>query len=500
MNRREFLQGSGWMLGVAAAGCAGSDAIKLSKGGTMCGFRAKPLSRVRVGFAGVGGRGTAALCRVAQIPGCEVVAVCDLRQERLDACNKWLKDNGFAKAREHCGPEAYKAMCDSDDVDVVYVAGSWQMHGPVGIYAANAGKHTFVEVSSALTVDDCWAFVEASERNRVHVMQLENVCYGEAEMLALNLTRLGILGEIIHADGAYIHDLRNMNYGDDPSVSDTNPNRGYYDFWRLRYNCVHKGNQYPTHGLGCACQCMNINRGDRFDFLVSVETGQYNFERYAKRMFPAGDWRAKARVAMGDMNTTVIRTVNDKTIMLQHDVSSPRPYSRINRLSGLRGIFEGCYLPTADSVEAPTSAQGGGCPCRFAWAEKEGGRIPFFYSKRRTVAMAEKYRHPLWKSFGEISKKIGGHGGKDFLMDLRWAYCLQNGLPLDMDVYDLAAWSSVCELSERSVRGGSVPVKVPDFTRGAWKTAAPLGIVDIDPAKLRIEENRLNTHTMQLKV
>ena len=236
-NRREFLKGTAWM-GAAAimAGCD-SKAMKLSVGGSMQGYAAPALKKVRVGFVGLGMRGPGAVHRIAAIPGAEVAALCDICPERVAAQQQWLEANGKPKALEFTGPEGYKAMCESDAIDVVYNATSWNMHVPIALYAMEHGKHAMVEVPSAFTVEDCWALVETSERTKMHCMQLENCCYGEAEMLALNLVRSGMLGEVVHGEGTYIHDLRDLCYADwAPDFS----KYGYYDYWRLRWNVEHK--------------------------------------------------------------------------------------------------------------------------------------------------------------------------------------------------------------------------------------------------------------------
>ena len=482
IDRREFLWGAAWSGAAAlAAGCRGM--ADMRPGGSMAGFRCAPMKTIRIGFAGLGGRGTSALKRISQIPGCVVTGICDLRQERLDACSAHLKAEGCAKAKEYLGSEAYKAMCAADDVDVVYVATGWQMHAPIGCRALENGKHAFVEVPAAMTLDECWEFVELAERNKVHCMQLENCCYGEAELLCLNLCRKGLLGELVHGEAAYIHDLRNMNYADDPTIG--KPNRGYYGHWRLKWNVKHMGNQYPTHGLGPVCQYMNVNRGDRLDCLCTMDSRQANFEAWGRSRWPKGDWHHEQKVDMGDMSTTLVRTELGRTIMIQHDVSSPRPYTRLNLVSGTRGIFRGCYFPEdrGNGLLEPAFTQG--CGCRFGWTTSEGGPVHSFFDSRKTEEMRKKYMHPYWHAAGEIGKKIGGHGGMDFLMDLRWVYCLQNGLPMDMDVYDLATWCSICELSETSFRKRRF-MDVPDFTRGGWRTAEPLGIVTLDPAKMNL--------------
>jgi hypothetical protein len=503
-NRREFLKGTAWMGAAAvAAGCVAED-MKIASGGAMQGYAAPALKKVRVGVAGLGMRGPGAVHRLSSIPGVEVAALCDIHRERVDAQQTWLEKNGKPKALEFVGAEAYKAMCDSSAVDVIYNATSWDMHVPIALYAMRAGKHAMVEVPSAFTVDECWELVKTSEETRMHCMQLENCCYGEAEMLALNLVRQGLLGETVHGEGAYIHDLRDLCYRD-WAPAPTDEKYGYENFWRLRHNAKHKGNQYDTHGLGPVCQYMNINRGDRFDYLVSLESNQFNYEFYAKENFTGHPWKPGLKIAMGDMNTTLVKTVNGKSIAIQHDVSSPRPYSRINRITGTRGALEGITFldDYGTGKNAPDPADvlySSGCFCRFGWEDRNGAGVHRYFGAKKAEEMRAKYRHPLWKRAGEFAKLVGGHGGMDFLMDLRWCYCLQNGLPLDTDVYDLASWCCLAELSEKSVKNRSRSMDVPDFTSGGWKTAEPLGIVDVDLVKMGFEPEAVKTDNSQLNV
>ena len=494
-NRREFLKGTAWMGAAAvAAGCMSAGAKFCAPGGAMQGYAAPALKKVRVGVVGLGMRGPGAVHRLAAIPGVEVAALCDIIPERVKLQQEWLKKHGKPPAREYVGPEGYKALCESE-LDAVYNTTSWDMHVPIALYAMRHGKHAFVEVPSAFTVDECWELVKTSEETKMHCMQLENCCYGEAEMLALNLVRQGLLGETVHGEGAYIHDLRSLCYEDWGKVWDPSKKKGgYAEFWRLKHNVAHKGNHYDTHGLGPVCEYMNINRGDRFDYLVSLESNQFNFELYGRTNFPNHAWKEKLKVEMGDMNTMLIKTALGKSIMVQHDVSSPRPYSRINRITGTRGSFEGILFMKA--AEHMTT----GCPCRFGWEEKNGVGVHHYFDEKKIEAIREQYKHPLWKKAGEFAKAIGGHGGMDFLMDLRWCYCLQNGLPLDTDVYDLASWCCLAELSEKSVRNRSASVDVPDFTDGGWKTAKPLGIVDIDLAKMGIDPAALKADKSALNV
>ena len=487
-NRREFLKGMAWMGAAAmAAGCA-SGKMRLGSGGTMQGFAAPPLRKVRVGVVGLGMRGRGAVHRLANIPGVQVCALCDIYEDRVAAQRKWLKDNGKPSTKEFYGSqEEWRKMVAWDGIDVVYNATCWDMHVPIALQAMKEGKHVFIEVPAAMTLDDCWALVETSEATKKHCMQLENCCYGEAEMFALNLCRQGILGELVHGEGAYIHDLRTLCY-------QTQAEGSYYNSWRLKWNVAHKGNQYPTHGLGPVCQYMNINRGDRFEYLVSLESAQANCEAFGQAFYKEGDWRKSQKVAMGDMNTTLVRTALGRSIMIQHDVSSPRPYSRINKITGTKGTFTGgAFLKPEDMARSEW-------PARMGWEDKPGAGVHQYFDPKKSAEMRAKYAHPLWAAAGEIAKKVGGHGGMDFLMDLRWAFCLQNGLPLDMDVYDLAAWCSICELSERSVRSRSNSVDVPDFTREGWRTAKPLGIVTVDLAKMGLDAGAVKKDKAALNV
>ena len=481
MNRREFLKGTAWMGAAAfAAGCH-MNRLGFGEGGQMQNyvFRALKGKRIRVGFIGIGARGTGAVHRVSMIPGIDIVALCDRNPDRVAENLKWLADNKYPIVpRTYVGDEAYKDLCDFGDCDVVYCATPWALHQPVAIRALNGGKMPLVEVTGALTVDECWELVEASEKRRIPCMQLENCVYGEIELLELHLARLGMFGEINHAEGAYIHDLREMI----PSVNNS-MNREHE--WRYAENMVHKGNRYPTHGLVPLCQTMGINRGDRFDYLVSLENGPHNvnFEVFKREARGDDDPRKKdPPAAMGDMNTTLIKTVNGKSIMVQHDVSSPRPYSRINLISGTKGIVRDY-------------------PFQCAFEEKCFDRKAHsWFDAKAANEIREKYMHPLWRNVSEMAKAVGGHGGMDFIMDLRWAWCLQNGEPLDMDVYDFAATSCLCELTETSVRNGSKPVSIPDFTRGNWRNVKPWGVVNVDLGKMGLDKGAVKKDAAALNV
>ena len=339
------------------------------------------------------------------------------------------------------------------------------------------GKVALIEVTSALTVDQCWELVEASEKYKVPCMQLENCVYGEIELLELNLARMGMFGEITHVEGAYIHDLRGV-------IPQSGPNNGE---WRWRYgeNMAHRGDRYPTHGLVPLAQTLGINRGDRFDYLVALGNGPHNrnYERVRREYLPDTDSRKfDPPAAMADMNTTLLKTVNGVSVLVQHDVSSPRPYNRKAFISGTKGAM-------------------GDYPFRCTFEEKcMDGRTHQWFDAKQTEEIRTKYAHPLWRDVSAMAKKVGGHGGMDFIMDLRWAYCLQNGLPLDMDVYDLAATSCLCELTETSDRNGSKPMPVPDFTRGNWRNVAPWGVVTVDLKKMGLDGSAVKQDDAALSV
>ncbi len=479
-SRREFLKGTAWMGAAAlAAGCR-LNRLGFGEGGKMQNYALSPFKRVRVGFIGIGGRGTGAVHRVSMIPGVDIVALCDKEPDRVEANLKWLREKkypGVDKIRKYVGPEAYKDLCDFGDCDVVYCATPWALHQPVALRGLLGGKIALVEVTAALTTEECWELVEASEKNRIPCMQLENCVYGEIELLELNLARLGMFGEITHVEGAYIHDLRAI-------IPQTGPNNNE---WRWRYgeNMAHRGDRYPTHGLVPLCQTLGINRGDRLDYLVALGNGPHNknYERVRKEYLPDSDSRKfDPPAAMADMNTTLIKTVNGVSIMVQHDVSSPRPYNRKAFISGTKGAM-------------------GDYPFRCTFETKcMDGLTHKWFDEKKAADVRRKYMHPLWRDVSEMAQKVGGHGGMDFIMDLRWAWCLQNGLPLDMDVYDLAATSCLCELTETSDRSGSKPVSIPDFTRGNWRNVEPWGIVNVDLKKMGLDKGAVSKDKAALNV
>ncbi|MFN8289824.1 MAG: Gfo/Idh/MocA family oxidoreductase [Chitinophagaceae bacterium] len=411
----------------------------------MCGYAAPKLETVRVGIVGLGMRGSDAVERLSYIDGLEITAICDKYPDRVGAAQKTLGKMGRPKAKEYSGEEGWKALCESNEVDLVYTPSPWHLHTPVALYAMRNGKHAATEVPAGKTMDELWELVETSEKTKKHCMMLENCCYDFFELLTLNMVRQGLLGEIVHAEGAYIHDL----------TKDYLFNKnGYADMWRLKENIGTGGNRYPTHGLGPVAQCMNINRGDKFDHLVSMSSNDFTLAPMAKQLAATDDFFKEYadKTYRGNMNTTLIRTNKGRTIMVQHDVSTMRPYSRIHLVSGTKGVVQ--KWPSPERVAFGHS-----------WIKEE-----------ELKKLYDQYSPPIVKHIGSIAKEVGGHGGMDFIMDWRLIDCLRNGLPLDQNVYDAAAWSCLYPLTQRSVAKKSRTVDIPDFTRGAWQTNTPVDI------------------------
>jgi len=415
----------------------------------MSGYAAPATDVIRIGIIGIGNRGLAAVDRLKWIEGAEIAALCDKHTDRVELGQKNLLASGLPAARSYGGSEEiWKELVHDRDLDLVYICTPWALHASMGIAAMNSGKHAAIEVPAVVTLEEAWQLVETSERTRRHCMMLENCCYDFFELLTLNLVRQGIFGDLVHAEAGYIHDLLELNF-------DKNRTR---DMWRLKECQRRNGNLYPTHGLGPVCQAMDINRGDKLDFMTSISSGDFQMGEKAAELAQNDSFFSafNTNSYCGNMNTSVIRTGKNKTILLQYDITSPRPYTRIHMISGTKGF-------AVKYPEPPRIALGD------AWVDDV-----------KMKAIWTEFTPEIVKRVGEIAKKIGGHGGMDFLMDWRLIDCLRNGLPLDQDVYDAALWSSMAPLSEWSVANGSSPVSVPDFTCGSYKTNIP---VDIDLKK-----------------
>lgn len=460
-NRRDFLKltslsGMGLVGAQFITGCANSEAqstesedsvVKLAQkkynqSFNMCGYGAPAIPTVRIGFVGLGSRGPGAVKRMSYLEGVEIKALCDVRPEQAQAAKDLLKGTNHDPELYTDGEDAWKMMCQREDLDLIYIATPWSLHTPMAVYAMEQGKHAATEVPAATTLEECWQLVETSERTKKHCCILENCCYDFFELLTLNMARQGYFGEIFHGEGAYIHD-----------ILDAFGSRKRFNSWRLRQNMDRRGNLYPTHGLGPICQIMNVNRGDKMDYLTSTSTNDFMMAAKVKELAAEDESFAEfdGKEFRGNMNTSVVKTHQGKTIMIQHDVSSPRPYSRIHLISGTKGAARKWPLPGKIALG------------------HEG-----WHSEEEMKKIEEQYTPEMVKLLGDMARKAGGHGGMDFLMDWRLIDCLRHGLPLDHDVYDAASWSAIFPLSEWSVNNRSAPIDFPDFTGGAWENNAPV--------------------------
>ncbi|MDD4055627.1 MAG: Gfo/Idh/MocA family oxidoreductase [Bacteroides sp.] len=410
----------------------------------VVGLITEKLSTVRVGFIGLGMRGPGAVSRFTHIPGTEIVALCDLSEEQVEKSQKMLEEAGLPRATGYYGDtDAWKELCDRDDLDLVYIATDWKNHAKMGVYAMEKGKHVAIEVPAAMTLEEIWSLINTSEKTRKHCMQLENCVYDFFELTTLNMAQQGLFGELLHVEGAYIHNLEDFW-------------SAYWNNWRLDYNKNHRGDVYPTHGMGPACQLLDIHRGDKMNYLVSMDTESINGKKNAKVMYG----KEVDEFKNGDHTLTLIKTEKGKTIHIQHNVMTPRPYSRMYQLTGTTG-FANKYPVEGYVIES-------GSVNKDIIPDHENLNSHGFVSEEMKKILMQEYKHPIHRELEEKAKEVGGHGGMDFIMDYRMIYCLQNGLPLDMDVYDLAEWCCLAPLTAISLENNSAPVEIPDFTRGGW--------------------------------
>lgn len=462
-NRRDFLKTTG-LAGITLAGTSMIPGCSTTNTGdeksnldyirvqakqnqtqrfNMNDYAAPKIDTVRIGIIGLGARGADTVALLPLIDGIDIKVVCDLVPEKAEAAKKKLEQSGFHPDTYSGQEDSWKQLCDRNDIDLVYIITPWAWHVPMAVYAMEHGKHVAVEVPAAETIEGCWQLVTTSERTRKHCMMLENDCYDFFGLMTLNMARQGFFGEIIHGEGAYIHDRMKRFFDKEQTT------------WRLQENINRNGNLYPTHGLGPICQIMNINRGDKMDYLVSTSSNDFMMGNMADKLAETDDyWKPFAHTKYrGNMNVSIIRTKGGRTIMMQHDVSSPRVYSNILLFSGTKASAQKYPLPPRISV-----ATG------HEWISDAEYKI-----------LEEKYSPEIVKKLGEEAKMLGaaGHDGIDLLLNWRLIDCLRNGLSLDMDVYDAALWSSIIPLSQWSVANRSNSIDIPDFTCGAWKKNQP---------------------------
>jgi hypothetical protein len=466
-NRRDFLKhatvaGAGAFTGGLLSGCSpkqpesnlaailGSVKKPHVQKFNMSGYAAPALPIVRIGIIGLGDRGSDAVTRLSKIEGVEIKALCDKREVAVKESQKYLQRIGRTAAQEFFGDEnVWKKLVELPDLDLIYTCTPWILHTAISVYAMENKKHIACEVPIARTIDEAWQLVETSEKTKKHCMMLENCCYDFFELLTLNMARQGMFGDIVHGEGAYIHNLMGLNFK--KPQDDRQADGAYTDMWRLKENASRNGNLYPTHGLGPVCQIMNINRGDKMEYLTSMSSIDFTMGKHANALAAGDPFFAPYanKNYRGNMNTSLVRTNLGRTIMIQHDVSSVNIYSRLHVIHGTSG----------SAMKYPE-------PERIALGES-------WLNDEELKAVTEKFTPEIVKRVGEMAKKVGGHGGMDFIMDWRLIDCLRNGLPLDQNVYDGALWSSIAPLSEWSVANRSQSIDVPDFTGGSWKTNTP---------------------------
>ena len=392
--------------------------------GCVLDLRCAPIECVRIGFVGLGVRAKRAIHRMMHIEGCKIVALCDLVEENIIEAKEIIAQYSTEEPTVFNGNNGWKALCEAQDIDLVYICTDLVSHADIAVYAMQCGKHVATEVPAATTVADCWRLVDTAEATQRHCIMLENCCYDEFELCAINMVQQGVFGDIIHAEGSYLHDLRER-------IATNDNGERKWSNWQIEFMNGHNGNPYPTHGLGPIALAMNIHRGDRMKSIVSVSS---------KRV---GDKDGLS----GTMNSSLITTEKGNTILVQHCISLPRPYSRSFLLSGTEGFAQ--KYPVPMFAFAPDSEN--------AMTGEECNNI------------IERYKHPFVAEYKERGTELCGRRWIDYAMDCRLIHCLRNGLPLDMNVYDAALWSCLVELTDTSANNNGAPVEIPDFTRGRWE-------------------------------
>lgn len=412
----------------------------------MSGFAAPKISTVRVGIIGTGNRGTSHARTLSRVTDVEIIAAADLEIDRFDRIKKALEHSDHNPQYYYGSEDEWKKLCEQKDIDLIVITTPIYLHAEMAVYAMEQGKHVLTEVPAALKIKECWEIVKTSEKTKKHCMMMANSSYMPFHITMLNMAKQGFFGEIVHGDGAYNTSKMKNNFS----------KTTYWNMWWLRLYGSRKGNIYPIHAMGTIAQMMNINRGDQLDFLVSVESKDFMMKEKAIELarddpfyeeFAKMDYR-------GNMNSMLIKTKKGRTIHIQHDATTPSPHNLIQGVYGTKGSV---LLDPAP----PRISTG-----NHEWADKNT------YDK-----LIEKYKPGLLHKFDDFRKELGsvnsGHDGADIIMIWHVIDCLRSGLPLDQDVYDAAAFSSVVELSEWSVLNNSNPIKIPDFTAGAWEKNAP---------------------------
>ena len=461
INRRKFIKTTAMSAAALTttttlSNCDNSTLIPDSKGVYMGDFSAPKLEIIRTAFIGVGARGSGHVKSISKLEGVEVVAISDLFENNVLKSSKVAEETGGEERHKNIAKywgeeDKWKLMIKEVRPDVVFISTNWNNHAAMAILSMENGAHAFVEVPMAVTLEDMWKIINTSEETQKHCMMMENVNYGRDELMYLNMCRKGVIGELLHAEAAYIHDLRFQMRQEDRGTGS----------WRTHHYANGKGNLYPTHGLGPVAQYMNLGRKeDTFESIISYSSNARGRKLYAEKNYSKDHKWNKLDYKNGDLNTSIIKTSIGRTILVQWDETSPRPYTRHNLVQGTKGILAG--FPTRVALEEGFEEVSKN---HHSWIQ--GDELKQLY---------EKYDHPLYKRLNQKTTN-SGHGGMDGIMLYRIIECLRNGLRLDQNVYEGCFWSAVTPLSGKSISHGGMPQKFPDFTRGKWKQTSPLEII-----------------------
>ena len=415
--------------------------------------------KVRIGIIGTGFRGQSHLEMLVQRTDTVIVSFADPDPRMLADAQKILKDAGRPAAIEYNkGNENYKQLLQRADIDAVIIATPWEWHIPQAIEAIKNGIIPGVEVCGAVKLTDCWDIVNASEKYKVPVMCLENVCYRRDVMAVYNMVKKGLFGELLHLQGGYEHDLRGVKFNS-PNSADSNSGvefgeKGFSEaHWRTNHSLYRNGELYPTHGLGPVAMMTDINRGNRLTRLSSVATKARGLHKYIVNHPKGGDNHANAKLKwkLVDIVSTQLQTSNGETILLTHDTNSPRPYNLGFRVQGTQGLWQDYSSGRFDAghiyIEGLSKKE-------HTWENPE--------------TYLKEHDHPLWKLY-EKDAVGAGHGGMDFFVENAFIECIKRNQPFPIDVYDLATWYAVTPLSEKSILEHGQVQEIPDFTRGKWQ-------------------------------
>jgi len=453
-DRRNFIKTTSLSAAFASTSSLYSFDSRSSNQKYMGDFASPKLKNIKAAFIGVGSRGKGHLELFSSLPETEVVAISDLYEDNITDSLKIIKKlkKPVDKINTYWGGEnKWKTMLKEVRPDIVFISTNWKNHGVMAVETMKNNAHAFVEVPLALSINELWEIVNTSEKYNKHCMMMENVNYGREELMFLNIIRNGHLGDLLHAEAAYIHDLRYQMFQEERGTGS----------WRTFQYEQKRGNLYPTHGLGPVSQYMNLLRSeDNFKTIVSFSTPAMGRKKFANENFSDNHKWNELNYQNGDLNTSIIKTHLGRTIMVQWDETSPRPYTRLNLIQGTKGVLAGGPTRAAfdDGFENFTTDA-------KQWIKDDG--IKRLY---------EKYDHPLYKRLNNKTKD-SGHGGMDGIMMYRIVECLQNGTPLDQNLYEGCAWSALIELTSNSVNNNGEPQEFPDFTRGNWVNTKPFDII-----------------------